>query len=81
MATRPPPSLKGEEKHRRDILKQIEKGWEWATDILKTVHNILLRNLFETKISHITSQEPTEQQMETNGFAWKKSGNPSLIGQ
>jgi len=57
MATRPPPLSKREEKHRRDILELIEKGWvagEWANHIPKIVHDILLRNLFETKISHST---------------------------
>jgi len=44
MATRHPPSLKKEEKHRRDIPELIEKGWEageWANDIPKIVHRLL----------------------------------------
>jgi len=46
MATRSPPLAKREGKHREEILELIEEGWQakaWATNMPKTVHEILLR--------------------------------------
>ena len=64
----PPLLAKQEEKHREEILELNEEGWRaeaQTTHILIIVHEILLRNLFETR----TPQE-AQTDRAADGIQW-----------
>jgi len=68
MTLRPPPLPKHEEKHREEILDQVEEGWleeDWAIPMPQVINEILQK--YSTSTRHQTA---TRTSHATEGIQW-----------